>query len=176
VKSSGWGLLVIVLAAVAAGCGAQSSDAPEKALPAAIDCPAGVLFRESRFARVSDVLAAAQRVLARDTINSQGRIYRLTPKWAPIDFIAQVNAVDKRVNVHYNRLVAGSLAIERAGAAECGALKTNASWAIHYDMPASTIAGTGVYAFFVKTRGGWRFWGQWCGASQSAAWRNKNCF
>jgi hypothetical protein len=27
----------------------------------------------------------------------------------------------------------------------------------------------------VKTRSGWRFWGKWCGAGQSKAWRRQYC-
>jgi hypothetical protein len=42
-------------------------------------------------------------------------------------------------------------------------------------MPESVIANTGVYPFFVKTKRGWRFWGDWCAAGQSPAWRRKNC-
>jgi hypothetical protein len=166
-------LAAIVLAALAAGCGATRVN--REVAPSAADCPDGVLFQASANAPGGDVLRSAQRVLSRRTIHSQGTIYRLTPKWAPIDFVARVSAVESRRNVGYNRLIPGSLAIERAGSAQCGAHKAVASWAVHYGMPASVIANTGVYAFFVKTRSGWRFWGQWCGAGESAAWRRKNC-
>src|ERR1700751_6155122 len=101
--------LAIVVAILAAGCATGSRQPLRETTSAAADCPRDVLFRESTFARVSDVLASAQRVLARSVITSQGRMYRLTPKWAPIAFVARVSAVESRQNVGYNRLVPGSL-------------------------------------------------------------------
>jgi hypothetical protein len=44
------------------------------------------------------------------------RLYRLT-RATPIDLVARVIAVDSDVNVRFNRLIPGSLVIERAGAA-----------------------------------------------------------
>jgi hypothetical protein len=170
--------LASILALVGAGCGANVvATVHHDAFPGAAKphCPHGVMFRASQFAPVARVLSEAQRALARNTINSQGRIYRLSPTHAPIDLVEQVRAVESRENVGFNRLIPGALAIERTGAAECGAQVTNASWAVHYGMPESIIANTGVYTFMVETRRGWRFWGDWCAAGRTKAWRRKHC-
>jgi hypothetical protein len=134
-----------------------------------------VLYRASYYAPIGQVLHAAQRALARETLNSQGTLYHLTPRNAPIDLVEHGLAYDEKSMVLFNRATPGALKILRAAEAQCGRRLAEASWVIHYDIPVSVIAGPGTYVFFVKTRSGWRFWGNWCGAGQSRAWRRQNC-
>jgi hypothetical protein len=47
---------------------------------------------------------------------------------------------------------------------------------VHYWIPVSVIANAGVWTFLVKTRTGWRFWGDWCGAGKPRRWRNYYCY
>jgi hypothetical protein len=168
-------IFAAILAAIVAGCAATAGDKPGNHVITRQSCPRSVLYRASTLAEGGVVLRAARRLLEPNVINSQGRLYRLTPRNAPIDLVARVTAVDSYVDMRFNRLIPGSLVIERAGASECGARTATASWAIHYGMPESVIANTGVYTFLVKTKRGWRFWGDWCAAGQSRAWRRKNC-
>jgi hypothetical protein len=169
-------LLLLTLAALAAGCastsGRQRSQAP---VSSATDCPHGVLYRASTLAPIREVLGAAQRLLARETLNSQGTIYHLTPKNAPIDLVEHGLAYEGESNVILNRAAPGALKILRVGEAQCGLRTAQASWAIHYQIPVSVIAGPGAFPFFVKTRRGWRFWGNWCGAGRSKTWRRQYC-
>lgn len=128
-------------------------------------CPGHVLYRASALASIQGVLHAAQRVLARQTIDSQGTTYRLTPRNAPIDYLQQLGT---------DRTLPGA-AIHRVAAKLCGEQVAQASWAVHYELPVAVIAGSAGFPFFVKTRSGWRFWGYWCGAGRSAAWGRQNC-
>jgi hypothetical protein len=172
-------LLLLVVAAGAAACGSMQSRSstrqdrsPTRGAPFGVECPSGVLVRASILAPVSSVLHAAQRVLARQTITSQGTTYHLTPRNAPIDQVEQL-AIS---HLERDRAVAGRVAIHRVAAAACGEKIAQASWAIHYQVPVSVIAGPGSFPFLVKTKAGWRFWGYWCGAGRTKAWRQKNCF
>jgi len=168
-------LFVFVLL-LATACGATVAPSPTRATAlGGASCPKGVLYRASNIAPVSDVLRAAQRTLARGTLNSQGTIYRLTPRNAPIDLVAHGLAYEDSSMKNFNRATPGALTILRAGEKQCGRRLAEASWVIHYDVPVSVIAGPGVYVFFVKTRSGWRFWGKWCGAGQPKAWRRQYC-
>jgi hypothetical protein len=169
--------LFVFVIPLAAACGATVAPSPthSAALGASITCPKGALYRASNIAPVSEVLRAAQRNLARGTLNSQGTIYRLTPRNAPIDLVEHGLAYENSSMKDFNRATPGALTILRAGMKQCGRRLAEASWVIHYDVPVSVIAGPGVYVFFVKTTSGWRFWGNWCGASQSKAWRRQYC-
>jgi hypothetical protein len=163
------------LAAVPVGCGSlEVAKAPEH-LATQASCPKYVLYRASSLAPVAEALRAAQRSLARRTLMAQGVTYHLTPRNAPIVLIAHALAWEGRGNVIFNRFVPGALTILRAGEAQCGRRVAEASWTIHYGLPVASVANTGVYRFFVKTRRGWRFWGDWCGAGQAPTWRRKNC-
>ena len=135
-------------------------------------CPRQVDYEGSAQAPVAAALRAAQRILARGTINSQGRVYRLTPRHAPIDLIARIAIVG---GSPLDRTVPGLLAIHDVAAKACGSRVAQVSWAVHYELPVSIIAGSAGYPFLVKIRGGWRFWGYWCGAGRSVAWRRRNC-
>jgi hypothetical protein len=124
---------------------------------AAARCPTGVLAQRSTFAPVASVLDEAQRQLSRRTVDSQGTIYHLTPKNAPITYLAQLQP-----DLH---------AIYRAGVAQCGRATADASWAIHYDVPVASTVFAGGWLFFVDTERGWRFWGEWCTAARA----KRNC-
>jgi hypothetical protein len=132
-------------------------------------CPKGVLADESSSAPIAVVLRAAQQQLARRSINSQGTVFHLTPRNAPIDFIERVSAVGTGVG---QTLPAD---VYRVAVANCGKTFAEASWAIHYDIPVSVIAGPGAYEFVVKTRVGWRLWGDWCGVGKPPGYRKSNC-
>jgi hypothetical protein len=106
---------------------------------------------------------AAQGRLARTTINSQGTVYRLTRRNAPIDFVERVATADSP----FDERVPGRSVLHRAAVSACGRTTADASWAIHYELPVSIIAGPGGWPFFVKTRTGWQFWGYWCGAGKT---------
>ena len=136
-------------------------------------CPKGVLARDSVLAPIADVLQGAQGLLARKTINSQGTVYHLTPRNAPIDLIERLATSGKADPV--NQRIPGLALIRRAAVSACGEEIAQASWAIHYDLPVSVIAGQGGSAFLVKTRTGWRLWGNWCGAGNTRQWRNTYC-
>jgi len=132
-----------------------------------------VLLAESSKASIADVLRAAERQLARETINSQGRIYHLTPRNAPITLLERIATIGNGSPL--DQRVPGLGAVHRAAVSACGIAIAQASWAIHYEIPIAVIAGLGPYPFFVKTRSGWRFWGSWCGADKPRQWRNSNC-
>jgi len=122
---------------------------------------------------ISAVLHAAEQQLARQTMNTQGTVYHLTPGNALIDFIEWLGS---GVLGHpLDETFPGLLAVYRAGVSACGESTTQASWAIHYSVRVSVIAGAGGWRFFVKTRRGWLFWGNWCGADKSLKWRNTYC-
>jgi hypothetical protein len=171
-------VFLVVPALVACGATVSRESKPTTTLPAKhtrAGCPRGVLYRGSSFAPIHEVLHAAQRLLAHETLNSQGTIYHLTPRNAPIDFLQHGLAYEGSANVAFNRATPGALTILRAGEAECGLRTAQASWAVHYQIPVSVIAGPGAFPFLVKTRAGWRFWGSWCGAGRSKAWRRQYC-
>jgi hypothetical protein len=42
--------------------------------------------------------------------------------------------------------------------------------------PVSVIASAGGWEFIVKTRTGWQFWGNWCGAGKSQQRRTYYCY
>jgi len=134
-------------------------------------CPKDVLASESRRTPIAVVIRAAQRRLARQTLNSQGTIYHLTSRNAPIDYVQQLG-LDRG---YYDQNVPGLVGLHRAAAAACGERIAQASWAIHYELPVAQIVGAAGYPFFVKTRAGWRFWGGWCGARKSRSWRTMYC-
>jgi hypothetical protein len=135
-------------------------------------CPQRLAATASARAPVAEAVGAMQMHLSRLTINSQGRIYRLTPHNAPIDFVAQLGTVGSRT---IDQRIPGLLTLHRAAAIACGEHTAQASWAFHYTISVAIIAGLGGYEFAAKTRTGWRFWGTWCGAGASAAWRQANC-
>jgi hypothetical protein len=159
------------IAVLALGVAAEARTRPSSGTATRPSCPENVLAAASGFARVDDVVRAAQQRLARQTINSLGTIYHLTPRNAPINFVAYLGDVA----LPDDQRVPGLLALYRAAAAACGERTASASWAIRWEIPRSVVAGTGGYAFFVKTRNGWRFWGNWCGAGRSASWRLLHC-
>jgi len=180
-----WAVLAVAAAAIvlaSAACGTDASP-PTPARDASsaradyvkrerASCPQGVLARESVLAPISEVVRAAQRLLARQTIHRQGTDYRLTPRYAPIDYVARISIVGTGT---HDQMVPGLLTLHRAGVVACGEGVAQASWAIHYDITVA-MAGFGGWRFFVKTTTGWRFWGNWCGASKSRQWRKTNCF
>lgn len=125
------------------------------------------------FQPVGVVLAAAQKLLAQQTTQVQGRTYRLTPKWAPIDFLANLATVGNGSPL--DRMAPGLLAVHKLAVSECGFRVAQSTWAVRYHPP-TLIAGLSVYAFFTKTPSGWQFWGNWCGAGQTRAWRKTNCY
>jgi hypothetical protein len=162
------GLLVVALLLAGTACGASSvSREPRSASADATACPRHVLYRASALASINGVLHAAQRVLRRETLEFQGTRYHLTPRNAPIDYLQRLETIPIRT-------VPGA-ALRRLAAKLCGAKVAQASWALHYELPISVIAGQGGYLFFVKTRGGWRFWGYWCGAGHTPGWGRANC-
>jgi hypothetical protein len=166
--------LALLLVIVAHGAVAASSADSRSTGQARALCPKGVLADESRRAPVSVVLRAAQRQLAHRRFESQGQSYDLTPNHAPIDFIERVVTLGNGAPL--DETVPGLLSVHRVAASTCGERTAQASWAIHYPITVAIIAGLGGYNFFVKTRDGWRFWGDWCGATKSAQWRKKYCF
>jgi len=133
-------------------------------------CPKSVVADESSSASIASVLRAAQQQLARRTINRQGTVFHLTPRNAPIDFIERVSAVGTGVGQ-----TLPEPDVRRVAVANCGKTLAEASWAIHYDIPVSVIAGPGAYEFVVKTRVGWQLWGDWCGAGKPRGYRKSNC-
>jgi hypothetical protein len=135
-------------------------------------CPKGVLADESSSTPVGVVLGAAQRQLGRRTINSQGTVYHLTPRNAPIDFVERVAAVGTGAG----QTLPGLVDVHRVAVAACGKTLAQASWAIHYFIPVSVIAGAGRNEFIVKTRVGWRLWGYWCGADKPRGWGKTHCY
>ena len=159
-------MIGLVATAVAFGTvrGTRTSDAR-------LHCPENVLLTTSATAPVAAVVRAAQRQLAKRTIDSQGTRYQLTPRNAPIVFIAQIGASRSQED----RRTPGLLALHQRAASACGEQTAQASWAVHYDIPVATIAGLGGFTFFVATRAGWRFWGNWCGVGNSPRWREANC-
>ena len=130
-----------------------------------VSCPKGVLVESSAYAPVLEALRAAQALLARQTLKWQGSVVRLVPMNAPIDLIMQL-AQSQTV---FGKMF---LPIYRRAVAACGADTAGASWAVHLiDHP----SGDHRFPFLVKTKGGWTFWGSWCGADRSAAFRNSWC-
>ena len=123
-------------------------------------------------APVKQVLLAAQRLLARQRYGSQGKIYRLTPRNAPIDEVFRAAVLRGPLD----ETQPGLVMIHRAAARQCGEPTAQASWAIHYWIPVSVIANAGGWTFIVKTKAGWRFWGDWCGAGKPRKWRNTYCY
>jgi hypothetical protein len=160
-------IILAALVAVAAGFAVARGSATAHSR-----CPQDVLPNASATAPVGRVLQAAQRQLANQVIHVQGRRYHLTPRNAPINFIAQIAIANSPA---YDERIPGLLALHRFAARACGEQTAQASWAIHYDLPVGIIAGGGAYTFFVQTRSGWRFWGSWCGVLKSPKWRRANC-
>jgi hypothetical protein len=135
-------------------------------------CPHAVLYDASSLASVKQVLLAAQRLLARQRYGSQGTVYRLTPRNAPIDEVLRLAVLHGPLD----ETQPGLVRIHRAAARQCGELAAQASWAIHYGIPVSVIASAGGWTFIVKTKAGWRFWGNWCGAGKHRRWQNTYCY
>jgi hypothetical protein len=122
---------------------------------------------------VREVLDSAQRQLAHQTVTAMGRVYHLTPRNAPIVFIAQLEIGG---GTSWSRRVPGLVPLNARATALCGKKIAAASWAIHYEIPVAPMVSTAdVYTYFVKTRHGWRFWGDWCGAAKPPRWRAANC-
>lgn len=171
------GVCVLLAAFGASGCTSSSSDRPTdtaaglNALRRQTTCPTNVLEIESAAAPIAEVLTAAERLLAAQTSNSQGHVYRLTPRFAPIKHVQRLYLTMSKMDMR----APGHLRIHSLAAALCGEATANASWAIQYDLILSVIAGSQRYPFLVKTASGWRFWGEWCGAGRPAAWRAANC-
>ena len=131
-------------------------------------CPKGVLWRSAP--TLPTVLTAAHQLLARRTVEVQGRSYRLTPKWAPIVLAESLNGGGSSTY----RQTPGLQTLYRVAANACGARTADVTWAINYDFP-TVIATESAHVFFTHTRHGWVFWGDWCGADQSSSWRHKHC-
>jgi len=110
--------------------------------------------------------------LARQRYASQGTFYRLTPRNAPIDEVFRLAAFHSLLD----ETQPGLVVLHRAAARLCGERTAQASWAIHYSIGVSVIANAAVWTFFVKTKRGWRFWGDWCGAGKRRKWRNSHCY
>jgi hypothetical protein len=137
-------------------------------------CPEHVLATASRLTPITVVTHAAQQLLARQTIESQGTLYHLTPQNAPIDVVEALSlAVDRPPS---SVTVPGVLAIHRVAVAACAERTAAASWAIHYPIPVAIIAKAAGWRFLVKTESGWRFWGNWCGAGRSRERRKSYCY
>lgn len=159
-------VVVLGLSLTAAGAtGANRADHRQR-----IACPPSPARVTAQ--RLPVVLAAAEKVLARQTTTVQGVTYRLTPRWAPIDFLASISIVGNGSPI--DRMAPGLLALHNLAASECGFKVAELSWAVRYSFP-TVIAGQAGYAFFTKTPSGWRFWGNWCGAGESPGWRKANC-
>jgi hypothetical protein len=176
-------LLTVAIATASASCGTtrdQSSDptlstkgaVPRLSGAGRFPCPRHVLSDESIVTPVSRVLAQAQRLLAHQRYGSQGSIYRLTPRNAPIDEVFRLAAIGGALD----ETQPGLVRLHRAARRQCGERTAQASWAIHYWIPVSVISNAGGWTFLVKTRSGWRFWGHWCGAGKSEKWRNYYCY
>lgn len=171
--------LIVSLTVVAVAIAIGGTASPQRATTqvasnsrvAKASCPKGVLSGESSHAPVSVALQAAQRLLARKSINRQGRVFHLTPENAPIDRIQQLTIV----GTMRDQTQPGLLAIHRVAAAACGEPAAHASWAIHDYVPRSTAGGAGGFYFLVKTNRGWTLWGNWCGADRSRQWRDNYC-
>lgn len=162
------GLLVIVIG-VATIASAIAAHTRTSAPATRSSCPHEVV--ETNLP-VADALRAAQRKLAGLTINTQGTVYHLTPQNTPINFIAQLYTTGTRV---LDQRTPGLLTLHRAAASACGERTAQASWAIHFQVGPAITASNDIYTFLVDTRDGWRFWGDWCGVSESAQWRRANC-
>jgi hypothetical protein len=162
---------LIALAMVVSGSATEQRAAVANVAP--VLCPTDVVGRDSMLAPVAEVLRAAQGELARMTLNTQGTVRHLTPRNAPIDFIERLATFGRAAPL--DKRVPGLVVTHRAAALACGEAMAQASWAIHYDLPFSLIAGQGGWQFFVKTGAGWRSWGNWCGAGQTRAWRSTYC-
>src|SRR5262245_9836372 len=91
-------------------------------------CPTNVLT-ESASAPVGVVLRAAERRLAKRTMNTQGTIYHLTPRNAPIELVARLATGAPVLEAR----VPGLAALHHAAAVACGERTAGASWAIRYD-------------------------------------------
>jgi hypothetical protein len=170
-------MCVLFAALGAAGCSSSSADratdtaADLEALRRQTVCPADVRVIESVNAPIAEVLRAAERLLAARTAYSQGHVYRLTPRLAPIRHVQRLSMTNSEID----QRAPGKLRVNGLAAALCGEATAKASWAIQYDLIAAGIAGTQDYPFLVKTASGWRFWGSWCGAGRTSAWRAANC-
>src|SRR5436190_11892158 len=142
---------------VALACGTTHlQPATQTSTTSSAACPSGVMSDASRLAPVGQVLRAAQRLLSKRTVSAQGRVYRLTPRNAPIRLIWQIGIGVPTID----RREPGLLVLNRRATALCGKRIAGASWAIHYEIPvAPMISAADVYTFFVKTHRGWRFWG-----------------
>jgi hypothetical protein len=124
---------------LACACGATTTvSAKQAALPerhvlaslSAMDCPRHVLAEASLLSPIAVVTRAAQKLLARQTIESQGTLYHLTPRNAPIDVI---EAGSLAMDVPPSSVtVPGLVTIHRAAVAACGEQTANASWIVHY--------------------------------------------
>jgi hypothetical protein len=144
------------------------SGAPPRGLPE------GRPREESLFTPVAEVTRQAERLLSHQTVETQGTLYHLTPRNAPIDLVA---SLDLALGLPPARItVPGIAVIYRHAAALCGKATAAASWTIHYPIPVSEISSAAGWRFLVKTRTGRRFWGNWCGAGKSASWRAANCY
>ena len=176
-------LPVVAMAITSASCG--STRTPRTLTPGADTslashtpaasrraCPRGVLYEQSTVAPVKQVLLAAQALLARQQYGSQGTTYRLTPRNAPIDELFRTATLGGPEDATQP----GLIRLHRAAERQCGERIAQASWAIHYSIPVSVIANAGAWTFIVKTRRGWRFWGNWCGAGKPRRWRTYYCY
>jgi hypothetical protein len=165
--------VLLVSASCTANRAADTSPSPASLPRIDTKCPTGVLYRASALASASDVLRAAERILARQTLNTQGHLYHLTPRNAPIKVVEQLGIFDP--HAPGRDVVPGLAAIYRAAVLTCGPQTAGASWAVYYPIAVSVIASAGGYSFLTKTRTGWRFWGFWCGAQKPVRWRNTYC-
>jgi hypothetical protein len=131
-------------------------------------CPTEVLWRS--VPNLPTVLTAAHQLLAKQTLEVQGRSYRLTPKYARIVLVESLDGGESPVY----RQTPGLQTLYRLAEKACGARTAQVTWAINYTFP-TVIAGESAHVFFTRTRHGWVFWGDWCGAGQSSSWRHKYC-
>lgn len=137
-------------------------------------CPTGVVLT----ARSADgVLRGAESVLAQKWVYTMHGRHHLDPRDAPISIVESI-AISSPAS-SYDSRIPGLVALHRYAAGLCGERIAQASWAIEYWLPVYAATGYTVgatlYPFVVKTRTGWRFWGNWCGLAQSASFRAKMC-
>ena len=165
------GLAAALCANVAAVAGVRSdSTVPERTV-----CPTGALLTAQS---ADEVLRGAESVLAQKWVYTGSGRRHLDPREAPI---VMVESIATSSAAAFNRRIRGLVVLHRYAAGLCGERTAEASWAIAYWQPAvvSTApayqVGVDIYTFVVKTRAGWRLWGNWCGLTQSASFRAKMC-
>jgi hypothetical protein len=138
------------------------------------ECPTGVLVAVRS---ADEVLRGAESALSQKWVYTMHGRHHLDPRNAPISLIESIAIFSPASS--YDSRVPGLVALHHYAAGLCGERTAQASWAVEYWLP--TYSATGytlgltLYPFVVKTHTGWRFWGNWCGLTQSASFRAKMC-